>query len=205
MTRKKVKLAYITNDSTRKVTYKKRMKALKNKMSKLSTRCGSDTCVIMYSPYKSQLEVWPSPMKEKEITQVVINNICGKGAVHGLNSGALSDISLLLDKKMSNIDKKIDALSKTPLNLQGLSPLPSSSVVALPLMTMVTPKAMLRTGTENIVQPDVNNMDPMQRQQWIMDLVCNNNNNPQTHVGGDEMMFQFGDNIKLNNGLCLFP
>ncbi|MBA0699455.1 hypothetical protein Goari_001089, partial [Gossypium aridum] len=57
MTRKKVKLAYITNDSTRKDTYKKRMKALKNKMSKLSTRCGSDTCVIMYSPYKSQLEL----------------------------------------------------------------------------------------------------------------------------------------------------
>ncbi|MBA0783528.1 hypothetical protein Gotri_001228 [Gossypium trilobum] len=57
MTRKKVKLAYITNDSTRKATYKKRMKALKNKMSKLSTRCGSDTCVIMYSPYKSQLEI----------------------------------------------------------------------------------------------------------------------------------------------------
>ncbi|MBA0816484.1 hypothetical protein Gohar_001145, partial [Gossypium harknessii] len=56
MTRKKVKLAYITNDSTRKATYKKRMKALKNKMNKLSTRCGSDTCVIMYSPYKSQLE-----------------------------------------------------------------------------------------------------------------------------------------------------
>ncbi|MBA0699454.1 hypothetical protein Goari_001089, partial [Gossypium aridum] len=102
---------------------------------------------------------------------------------------------------MSDIDKRIDALSKTPLNLQGLSSLPSSSVVALPLKTTVTPKAMLRTGTENIVQPDVNNMDPMQRQQWIMDLVCNNNNNPQTHVGGDEMMFQFGDNIKLNNGL----
>ncbi|MBA0873842.1 hypothetical protein Goshw_007991, partial [Gossypium schwendimanii] len=102
---------------------------------------------------------------------------------------------------MSDTDKRIDALSKTPLNLQGLSSLPSSSVVALPLMTTVTPKAMLRTGTENIVQPDVNNMDPMQRQQWIMNLVCNNNNNPQTHVCGDEMMFQFGDNIKLNNGL----
>ncbi|MBA0843813.1 hypothetical protein Goarm_000972, partial [Gossypium armourianum] len=130
------------------------------------------------------------------------------GAVHGLNSGALSDISLLLDKKMSDIDKRIDELSKTPLNLQGLSSLPSSSVVALPLMMMVIPKAMLRTGTENIVQPDVNNMDPMQRQQWIMDLVCNNNNNPQTHVGGDEMMLQFGDNIKLNNGLwsnVVFP
>ncbi|MBA0573846.1 hypothetical protein Golob_001101, partial [Gossypium lobatum] len=56
MTRKKVKLAYITNDSTRKATYKKRIKGLKNKMRELSTLCGIDTCAIMYNPYKSQPE-----------------------------------------------------------------------------------------------------------------------------------------------------
>ncbi|MBA0783529.1 hypothetical protein Gotri_001229 [Gossypium trilobum] len=254
MTRKKVKLAYITNDSTRKATYKKRIKGLKNKMRELSTLCGIDTFAIMYNPYKSQPEVWPSPVVvqqilskletipemeksknmmnqktflsqkitkvaeqlkkhckenwENEITQVMINNICSKEVVHGLNFGAFSDINMLLDKKMSDIDKWIEALSRAPLNPQGVSSLSSSSMVALPSMTMVTPEAMPRTGTENIVQSDVKNMDPMQRQQWIMDLMSNNNNNPQTHVGGDEIMFQFGDNINPNNGLCsnvVFP
>ncbi|MBA0875894.1 hypothetical protein Goshw_003691 [Gossypium schwendimanii] len=61
MIRKKVKLAYITNDSSRKATYKKRKKGLMKKMSELSTYCGIDTCAIMYSPYESETEFWPSP------------------------------------------------------------------------------------------------------------------------------------------------
>ncbi|KAH1046430.1 hypothetical protein J1N35_037214 [Gossypium stocksii] len=207
MTRKKVKLAYITNDSARKATYKNRMKGLTKKMSELSTLCGVDTCAIMYSPYKSQPEVWPSPMGiqqvlsklemipemeksknmlnqktflsqkitkaaeqlkdhckenwEKEITQVIFNNICGKKVIHGLNFGALSDINLLLDKKMSDIEKRIDALAKTPFNPQEVSSSSSSSMVALPPMMMVSPEVMSRTGTEDIVQPGMNNMDPM--------------------------------------------
>ncbi|MBA0707720.1 hypothetical protein Golax_019744 [Gossypium laxum] len=108
MIRKKVKLAYITNDSSRKATYKKRKKDLMKKMSELSTYCGIDTCAIMYSPYESQ--------------------------------------------------------------------------------------------TEEIVQFDVNNIDPMKRQQWIMELMNNSNNSsPQTYVGGNKMMFQFGHNINPNN------
>lgn len=62
MTRKKVKLAYITNDSARKATFKKRKKGLMKKVSELSTLCGIEACCILYSPYDSQPEVWPSPM-----------------------------------------------------------------------------------------------------------------------------------------------
>lgn len=60
MTRKKVKLAFITNDSARKATYKKRKKGLMKKVSELSTLCGIDVCAIIYSPYDSQPEVWPN-------------------------------------------------------------------------------------------------------------------------------------------------
>ncbi|MBA0570893.1 hypothetical protein Golob_004495, partial [Gossypium lobatum] len=102
---------------------------------------------------------------------------------------------------MSDIDKRIDALAKAPFNPQEVSSSSSSSMVALPPMMMVTPKVMARTGTEDIMQPDVNNMDPTQRQQWIMELMSNNDN-PQTHVIVDEMMFQFCDNINPNNDLC---
>jgi hypothetical protein len=60
MTRKKVKLAFITNDSARKATYKKRKKGLMKKVSELSTLCGIDACAIIYSPYDSQPDVWPN-------------------------------------------------------------------------------------------------------------------------------------------------
>ncbi|KAJ8752403.1 hypothetical protein K2173_004039 [Erythroxylum novogranatense] len=60
MTRKKVRLAYITNDSARKATFKKRKKGLMKKVSELSTLCDVDACAIIYSPYESQPEVWPS-------------------------------------------------------------------------------------------------------------------------------------------------
>jgi hypothetical protein len=62
MTRKKVKLAFIVNDSARKATFKKRRKGLMKKVSELSTLCGIDACAIIYSPYDSQPEVWPSPL-----------------------------------------------------------------------------------------------------------------------------------------------
>ncbi|KAM6597686.1 hypothetical protein CsatA_008210 [Cannabis sativa] len=61
MTRKKVKLAYINNDSSRKATYKKRKKGLMKKVSELSTLCGVDACAIIYNPYDTQPEVYPSP------------------------------------------------------------------------------------------------------------------------------------------------
>ncbi|MBA0664808.1 hypothetical protein Goklo_004757, partial [Gossypium klotzschianum] len=80
--------------------------------------------------------------------------------LHGLNFRALSDINLLFDKKMSDIDKRIDALPKAPFNPQEVSSSSSSSMVALPPMTMVTTKVLARTGTKDIMQPDVNNMDP---------------------------------------------
>ncbi|KAE9594415.1 hypothetical protein Lal_00001409 [Lupinus albus] len=62
MTRKKVKLAFIVNDASRKATYKKRKKGLMKKVGELSTLCGIDACAIIYSPYDPQPEVWPSPI-----------------------------------------------------------------------------------------------------------------------------------------------
>ncbi|EXB70639.1 Agamous-like MADS-box protein AGL80 [Morus notabilis] len=60
MTRTKVKLAYITNDSARKATFKKRKKGLIKKVSELSTLCDVDACAIICSPYNAQPEVYPS-------------------------------------------------------------------------------------------------------------------------------------------------
>uniref|UniRef100_A0AAU7LJH2 MADS58 n=1 Tax=Hippophae rhamnoides TaxID=193516 RepID=A0AAU7LJH2_9ROSA len=62
MTRKKVKLAYITNDAARKATFKKRKKGLVKKLEELTTLCDIDVCAIMFSPYDSQPEVFPSQL-----------------------------------------------------------------------------------------------------------------------------------------------
>ncbi|XP_004505405.1 agamous-like MADS-box protein AGL80 [Cicer arietinum] len=67
MTRKKVKLAFITNDSARKATFKKRKKGLIKKVSELSTLCGIDACAIIYSPYDLQPEIWPSPLGVQKV------------------------------------------------------------------------------------------------------------------------------------------
>ncbi|KFK29648.1 hypothetical protein AALP_AA7G160600 [Arabis alpina] len=60
MTRKKVKLAFIANDSSRKATFKKRKKGLMKKVNELATLCGITACAVIYSPYDTNPEVWPS-------------------------------------------------------------------------------------------------------------------------------------------------
>ncbi|KAE9589577.1 hypothetical protein Lal_00000195 [Lupinus albus] len=67
MTRKKVNLAYIVNDSARKATYKKRKKGLLKKVDELTTLCGIEACAIIYSPFEPQPEVWPSPWEVQNV------------------------------------------------------------------------------------------------------------------------------------------
>ncbi|CAL5331186.1 unnamed protein product [Camellia sinensis] len=67
MTRKKVSLAYIENESARKSTFKKRKKGIMKKVNELSTLCGVDACAIIFSPYDAEPEVWPSHLGAQRI------------------------------------------------------------------------------------------------------------------------------------------
>ncbi|KAL2932288.1 Agamous-like MADS-box protein AGL80 [Bienertia sinuspersici] len=67
MTRKKVKLAFITNDSARKATYKKRKRGLIKKMEELTTLCDVKACAILYSPFEARPVVWPGPSKARDV------------------------------------------------------------------------------------------------------------------------------------------
>ncbi|XP_056852155.1 agamous-like MADS-box protein AGL80 [Raphanus sativus] len=60
MTRRKVKLAFIVNNSSRKTTYKKRKRGLLKKAHEIFTLCGINAGAIIYSPYDPTPEVWPS-------------------------------------------------------------------------------------------------------------------------------------------------
>ncbi|RDX91375.1 Agamous-like MADS-box protein AGL80, partial [Mucuna pruriens] len=60
MTRKKVNPAYITNDSKRKATLRKRKKGLIKKIDEINILCGIEACAILYTPHNPQPEVCPS-------------------------------------------------------------------------------------------------------------------------------------------------
>jgi len=66
MTRKKVKLAFISDDSARKASYKKRKKSIIKKVRELTILCGISACAIISDPFDSKTEVWPN-LKEAEL------------------------------------------------------------------------------------------------------------------------------------------
>jgi len=69
MTRQKVKLAYISDVTARKSTYKKRKKGIIKKVSELTILCGIPACAIIASPFEAKAEIWPDPEGAKEVIQ----------------------------------------------------------------------------------------------------------------------------------------
>ncbi|KAI3442036.1 MADS-box domain-containing protein [Psidium guajava] len=67
MARKKVKLAFIENDTSRKATLKKRRQGLMKKVSELSALCGVNACAIVYSPDSGEPVFWPSRPEVEEL------------------------------------------------------------------------------------------------------------------------------------------
>ncbi|ESQ32186.1 hypothetical protein EUTSA_v10004893mg [Eutrema salsugineum] len=60
MTRQKVKMVYIENESSRKSTYKKRKSGILKKAYELATLCDVPIAVMIDSPYDLSPEMWPS-------------------------------------------------------------------------------------------------------------------------------------------------
>ncbi|XP_030449116.1 agamous-like MADS-box protein AGL86 [Syzygium oleosum] len=66
MARKKVKLAFIENDSARKSCLKKRRQGLLKKVSELSILCGVETCAVVLSPDDNEPAFWPASRPDVE-------------------------------------------------------------------------------------------------------------------------------------------
>nr|KYP34743.1 Agamous-like MADS-box protein AGL80 [Cajanus cajan] len=60
MARKKVDLTYITNDSKRRATLKKRKNGLIKNIDEISILCGIEACAIIYTSDDPQPKVCPS-------------------------------------------------------------------------------------------------------------------------------------------------
>ncbi|GAB2272629.1 hypothetical protein Dimus_007451 [Dionaea muscipula] len=67
MTRKRIKLAWILNAGSRRITFKKRRLGLAKKMEELTTLCGIQGCLLIFNPDGEDMFVWPSCEKAKEL------------------------------------------------------------------------------------------------------------------------------------------
>ncbi|XP_057541067.1 agamous-like MADS-box protein AGL80 [Amaranthus tricolor] len=69
MPRKKVKLAFIVNDTGRKASYIKRKNGLLKKMDELTTLCDVKACAILETPYEPHPVVWPTHAVAREMIE----------------------------------------------------------------------------------------------------------------------------------------
>ncbi|CAH8356637.1 unnamed protein product [Eruca vesicaria subsp. sativa] len=69
MTRNKLNLSYITNETIRKSTFIKRKKGFFKKIHELSVLCGIQACAIIHSPFSSTPDVWPSNSEAKNVVE----------------------------------------------------------------------------------------------------------------------------------------
>ncbi|KAM3704443.1 hypothetical protein ACB098_03G003500 [Castanea mollissima] len=214
MTRKKVKLAYITNDSARKATFKKRKKGLLKKVSELSTLCGIKSCAIIYSPYDSQPEVWASEhgiqhvlglfknMPEMEQTKKMVNQESFlRQRIAKANEQLKKQQKDNREKEMKEVmfqsltGKSLHNLTMMDLNDLGwlIDQNLKNIYRRIGQLNKVAQKQVQGEPAAAKTEGTMMNMDTMQRQQWFMDMM----NLPQENnmgFGGDEMMLPFGDN-----------
>ncbi|KAK8943848.1 Agamous-like MADS-box protein AGL80 [Platanthera guangdongensis] len=64
---RKVTLAYIPNDATRRATLKKRRRGLMKDVAELSVLCGVPACAVVYAPQDDTPEIFPSAAEAKQI------------------------------------------------------------------------------------------------------------------------------------------
>ncbi|CAA2991632.1 agamous-like MADS-box AGL80 [Olea europaea subsp. europaea] len=212
MTRKKVKLAFITNDSARKATFKKRKKGLMKKGSpphlgavqedagvEQSKKMVNQESFIRQRIAKASehLKKQHKENREKEITEVMYQCLMGKG-LQNLMMPDLNDLGWLLDQNLKEIYRRIDEVKKT-----APPPPPQHQVApaAPPPPVAVAPPPLPQITTSNLYmqeqKPAVDfTMDAMQRPQWFTDWMNNPSDNQQINSfgHGDEMMLTFSDN-----------
>ncbi|WJX24134.1 hypothetical protein P8452_13276 [Trifolium repens] len=121
MTRKKLKLAFLSDDKARKAIYKKRMKSIIKKVSELAILCNIPACAIISNPFNSKtekitkarekLENKRQATREKELTIRMIEYMKNKTLPNDLSVLDLKEFDKLSKKHLKDIDNKIVELN----------------------------------------------------------------------------------------------
>ncbi|KAK8329438.1 hypothetical protein V6Z11_A11G318900 [Gossypium hirsutum] len=113
MSRKTIKLAYITNDSTRKTTYKKRTKGLVKEVPELTALCGIEACTIIYlAKATQQLSKLCEENRQNELKNVMFQSVSGKRIFQSLNAMDLNEVGLLVKQNLKDIGDRVRVLTK---------------------------------------------------------------------------------------------
>ncbi|KAA0054322.1 hypothetical protein IC582_028816 [Cucumis melo] len=196
MTRKKVKLAYITNDASRKATFKKRKKGLLKKLAELTTLCGIEACAIIFNPSNSQPDLWPSTLglqkvlsKFKSLPEM---EQCKKMVNQEtfLRDRIAKAADQLKKLQRENREKEITRLMFQSL-VAGATPPPDLNVIDLNDLGWLVDQKMADIGkrmeslTVNRSSSHVATNEP----SWFMEMV-NQGGNDEDHMG-----FNIGDDV----------
>ncbi|CAL9171708.1 unnamed protein product, partial [Musa hybrid cultivar] len=217
MARKKVNLAWIANDSTRRATFKKRRKGLMKKVSELSTLCDVKACMIVYGPQEPHPEVWPSlpeatrvlarfkSMPEMEQCKKMMNQ-------EGFLRQRVAKLQEQLRKQArENRELEVALLVHEGLAGRSLDDVSIEDATSLAWMVEMKAKvvhdriervrkehvaAALRTAETTVATrektPVEAAMEALQRQDWFMEVMNPNDHNVM-FGGGDETIPSYID------------
>ncbi|KAJ6384729.1 hypothetical protein OIU78_027922 [Salix suchowensis] len=210
MTRKKVKLAYIYNDSARRATYKKRKKGLMKKpevwpsppgvqrvldrfrsvpqMEQIKRMVNQDGFLRQrITKTCDQLKRQRKDNREKEVTQAMFQCLGGGVSLGNLLMMDLNDLGWMVDHNVRDINKMAETLNDG----SGSGASHASQLEAVLAATTGAGPSSAPEPSEMLGDNFEVNADDMQRQQWFMEMMT-----PQEHMGfgGDDMVLPPGDN-----------
>ncbi|WJX31919.1 hypothetical protein P8452_20305 [Trifolium repens] len=213
MARKKIKLAYITNNSKRKATFEKRKNGLIKKIDEISTLCGIKACAIIFNQNVPQPEVWPSQrevqsvlwrfksLSEIEQSKNMLNqeSFLKQRIEKGqeklkkqMNENRMKEMTYLMFQCL-NAAQSIDNVGMN--DVKDLSWVIDQNLKQIGRRIDETQaEVVVENHAKNVIgmeQRMGNNVDAMQSQDWTLDF---NNNN-----FGNVLPFENGNNVP--NGL----
>ncbi|KAL6145405.1 hypothetical protein ACLB2K_056093 [Fragaria x ananassa] len=133
MARKKVKLAYITDDSARKATFKKRKKGLMKKgvqsvLARFNSMPSMDQSKKMFNQdtylrerigkVQEQLKNQKKENRKKEIERVMFQSLTGK-SLQGLMHMDLKDLDRTIDQHLEQIQSRVKSITEEALKNQS--------------------------------------------------------------------------------------
>ncbi|CAJ2670611.1 unnamed protein product [Trifolium pratense] len=213
MIRKKVNLAYITNDSKRRGTFNRRKNGLIKKFDEISTLCGIEACAIIFSQNDPLPEVWPSPLGVQEVLSRFRSLSKMEQSKMMLNQESF--LKQKIQKGQEQLKKQRNENKRNEMTYLMFQCLDSAQIIytvgvndLIALSWMIdhnlkqTERCINETQANEVVENHAenvigresgmeNNVDAMQSEHWSLDFTNNN--------FGDVLPFGNGDNVP--NGL----